>query len=187
MLKENGCLKMRILIRGTEQAVATARFNGRKVEMNDREKCLKPEWQTKQESISGDEFEKQTLFRVCLCSVRVTIGAWLAISFLSKDLVFIVLVGILHSVTGTVWSLVRFTIDSEKQLARTFVQAVLRGVEDLLGTLFCIICQVLDNGCDIVMHRLYQLIGLLGYSFILLVFAVAFIVRRILSFLFLDW
>ena len=126
------------------------------------------------------------MLRQCLCSFRVIIGAWLAIFFLSRDLFFITIYGILRSATETVWSLVSFTIRSAKQLASTFVQAIMRGVEDLLGTVSGIISRVVHNGCGTVMRRLYKLIGVFGYSSILVIFLAAFIIRRIFSF-FSDW
>ena len=153
--------------------------------MDDRDKCFRQqaklrEAKTKQESINADK--EQTMLRLCLCSVRVIIGTSLAICFISKDLVVIMLFEILRSATGTVWSLVTFTIESELQLATTFVRAVMRGVEDLLGTVSGIISRVVHNGCGTVMRRLYRLIGIFGFSSILLIFLATFIIRRIFSF-----
>ena len=143
------------------------------------------EAKTKQEGIHT--YQKQTTLRVCLCSLRVVIGTCLAILIILKDLIVIVTVGMSRSFIGTVSSLVGFAIDSGKQLIKAFVRAILRGVLELWKTILGIILQVVDKLNEIIKRRFYQLIKVLGYSLILVIFVVTFIVRCILSLFFSDW
>ena len=70
---------------------------------------------------------------------------------------------------------------------KAFVRAILLGVEELWKAILGIILQVVDKLNEIVQHRFYQLIRILGFLFIFAIFGVTFIVRRILSLLFSDW
>lgn len=70
---------------------------------------------------------------------------------------------------------------------KAFVRAILLGVEELWKAILGIILQVVDKLKETVQHRFYQLIRILGFLFIFVIFGVTFIVRRILSLLFSDW
>ena len=122
-----------------------------------------------------------------LCSLRVVIGTCLAILLILKDLIVVVTIGMSCSFIGTVSSLVGFAIDAGKQLTKAFVRAILLGVEELWKAILGIIFQVVDKLNETVQHRFYQLIRILGFLLIFVIFGVTFIVRRILSLLFSDW
>ena len=143
------------------------------------------EARTKQEGIHT--YQKQTTILVYLRSLRVVIGTCLAILLILKDLIVVVTIGMSCSVIGTVSSLVGFAIDAGKQLMKAFVRAILLGVEELWKAILSIILQVVDKLNETVQHRFYQLIRILGFLFIFVIFGVTFIVRRILSLLFSDW
>lgn len=70
---------------------------------------------------------------------------------------------------------------------KAFVRAILLGVEELWKAILGIILQVVDKLNETVQHRFYQLIRILGFLLIFVIFGVTFIVRRILSLLFPDW
>ena len=70
---------------------------------------------------------------------------------------------------------------------KAFVRAILLGLEELWKAILSIILQVVDKLNEIVQHRIYQLIRVLGFLLVLIIFGVTFIVRRILSLLFSDW
>ena len=139
----------------------------------------------KQEGIHT--YQKQTTFLVYLCWLRVVIGTCLAILLILKDLIVVVTIGMSCSFIGTVSSLVGFAIDAGKQLTKAFVRAILLGVEELWKAILGIILQIVDKLNETVQHRFYQLIRILGFLFIFVIFGVTFIVRRILSLLFSDW
>lgn len=143
------------------------------------------EARTKQEG--NHTYQKQTVFLVCLCSLRVVIGTCLAILLILKDLTVVVTIGMSRSFIGTVSSIVGFAIDAGKQLMKAFVRAILLGLEELWKAILSIILQVVDKLNEIVQHRIYQLIRVLGFLLVLIIFGVTFIVRRILSLLFSDW
>ncbi|KAJ7391706.1 hypothetical protein OS493_017403 [Desmophyllum pertusum] len=115
---------------------------------------------------------------------RVIVGAFLAILFIFKDLAGVILFGIVRLLTESVRWLIKVIVRLAEEITVTSIRVVLRGVEEFLNVVIGIILQVVDNGSRVIIRRLRQIIGLLGYSVVVVVFAIAYFVHRIISLFF---
>ena len=133
---------------------------------------------------SGDKPDKAILFS--FATMRVVLGGCLAILFIFKDLAGVISFGLLRLFTETLRWFSSFVIRLTEEITVTFVRVILRGVEELLNVVFGVILQVVDNVSRVVIRRLRQIIGVVGYSFVAVMFAVVYIIQRIISLLFCE-
>lgn len=131
------------------------------------------------------ELEKGNMFTL-RSTVRIIVGGLLAILFIFKDLASVVILGTLRLVTETLRWFVNFIIRLTEEITVTSVRVILRGVEELFNVLFGVILQIVDNASRVIIRRLQQIIGVVGYSFIAVIFAVAYVIHRAISFLFSE-
>lgn len=116
--------------------------------------------------------------------MRVIIGVFLSALFILKDLTCVIVVGIARLFTESLRWLIKIIVRLAEEITITFIRVILRGIEDFLNVVIGITFQVIDNGSRVVVRRLRHIVSLLGYLVVVVVFAVAYVVHRIISFFF---
>lgn len=142
----------------------------------------KPERKVK--VFDGDKRDQSNSF--ILSAVRIIVGGSLAVLFIVKDLASVVLFGTLRLLSETLRWFVNFIIRFTEEITITIVRVTMRGVEELLNLLFSVILQIINNGGRVLARGLQQIIGAVGYLFIIATFAVGYLFHRIISFLFSE-
>lgn len=136
----------------------------------------------KKKVFAGDKQEKASLLSFSV--MRIIIGACLAIFFVFKDLFCVILCGILRLLTETVRWFIKVIVRLGEELTATFVRVIVRAVHEFFNTIFDVILQIVDNGRRVVIPQCRQIIGVVSYSFMVVAFAVVYIIHRIISFFF---
>lgn len=121
-----------------------------------------------------------------LSAVRIIVGGSLAVLFIVKDLACVMLFGVVRLLSETLRWFVNFVIRFTEEILITIVRVTMRSVEELFNLLFGVILQIVNNGGRVLVRGLQQIIGVVGYLFIIASFAVAYLFHRIISFLFSE-
>ena len=145
-----------------------------------KQQAQKPE--AKKKLSAGNTKEKATL--LSFSAMRIIIGTCLAIIFIFKDLFCVIFCGISRLFTETLRWLIKVIVRLGKELTAAFARVIVRAVQEYFSTVCDIIQQIVDNGRRVVIPQLRKMIGVVSYSFIVVVFAVVHIIHRIISFFF---
>lgn len=121
-----------------------------------------------------------------LSAVRIIVGGSLAVLFILKDLACVILFGVVRLLGETLRWFVNFIIRFTEEILITIVRVTMRSAEELFNLLFGVILQIINNGGRVLVRGLQQIIGVVGYLFIIASFAVAYLFHRIISFLFSE-
>lgn len=119
-------------------------------------------------------------------TMRIIIGVFLSILFILKDLTRVIAFGIARLLSESIRRLIRIIVGLAEEITVTFIRVILRSVEEFLNVVIGIILQVADSGSQLVVRRLRHIVSLLGYLVVVVGFAVAYVVHRIISFFFSE-
>jgi len=140
--------------------------------------------QEKVKVFHGEKLDKGNYFSFAM--MRIIVGTCLAFLFVFKDLTSVVFFGILRLFTETLRWFVHFIIRLAEEITVTFVRVILRGVEELWNVVLGVILQIIDSGSRVIIRGLRQIIGVVGYSFVVVIFAVVYIIQRMISLIFCE-
>ena len=119
--------------------------------------------------------------RVISTISRILVGVFLATLFILKDLAVVIVLGIARLFTESLRWLIKITVKLVEEIAVTIIRVILRGVEELLIIVIGIIVQVVDNGSHVIIGGLRQMVSLLCYLVVLIVFSFGYVALRIIS------
>lgn len=119
-----------------------------------------------------------------LSVMRIIIGVFLSALFILKDLTCVIVFGIARLFTESLRWLIKIIVRLAEEITITFIRVILRGIEDFLNVVIGITFQVVENGSRVVVRRLRHIVSLLGYLVVVVMFAFAYVVHRIISFFF---
>ena len=116
-----------------------------------------------------------------LSGLRVFVGSFLAIVCVLKDIVGFIFCGIVRLFTESWRCFIRTILRLAKEITVSSMRMILGGVEELWNIVIGNILQAIDCGSRFFVRQLQQIITILGYSVVVVVFAVAYFVIRIMK------
>lgn len=116
-----------------------------------------------------------------LSGLRVFVGSFLAIVCVLKDIVGFIFCGTVRLFTESWRCFIRTILRLAKEITVSSMRMILGGVEELWNIVIGNILQAIDCGSRFFVRQLQQIITILGYSVVVVVFAVAYFVIRIMK------
>ena len=116
-----------------------------------------------------------------LSGLRVFVGSFLAIVCVLKDIVGFIFFGTVRLFTESSRCFIRTILRLAKEITVSSMRMILGGVEELWNIVIGNILQAIDCGSRFFVRQLQQIITILGYSVVVVVFAVAYFVIRIMK------
>ena len=116
-----------------------------------------------------------------LSGLRVFVGSFLAIVCVLKDIVGFIFFGTVRLFTEPWRCFIRTILRLAKEITVSSMRMILGGVEELWNIVIGNILQAIDCGSRFFVRQLQQIITILGYSVVVVVFAVAYFVIRIMK------
>lgn len=116
-----------------------------------------------------------------LSGLRVFVGSFLAIVCVLKDIVGFIFFGTVRLLTEPWRCFIRTILRLAKEITVSSMGMILGGVEELWNIVIGNILQAIDCGSRFFVRQLQQIITILGYSVVVVVFAVAYFVIRIMK------
>ena len=116
-----------------------------------------------------------------LSGLRVFVGSFLAIVCVFKDIVGFIFFGTVRLFTESWRCFIRTILRLAKEITVSSMRMILGGVEELWNIVIGNILQAIDCGSRFFVRQLQQIITILGYSVVVVVFAVAYFVIRIMK------
>ena len=116
-----------------------------------------------------------------LSGLRVFVGSFLAIVCVLKDIVGFIFFGTVCLFTESWRCFIRTILRLAKEITVSSMRMILGGVEELWNIVIGNILQAIDCGSRFFVRQLQQIITILGYSVVVVVFAVAYFVIRIMK------
>ena len=112
---------------------------------------------------------------------RITVGIFLATLFILKDLFCVIVLGIARLFKESLRWFIKITVKVVEETTVTLTRVILRGVEELLIVVIGVLVQVADNGSRVIIRGLRQMVSLLCYLVVVIVFSFGYVALRIIS------
>lgn len=112
---------------------------------------------------------------------RIIVGVFLATLFILKDLSCAIVLGIARLFKESLRWLIKITVKLVEETIVTLTRVILRGVQELLIIVISVTVQAVDNGIDVFIRGLRQMVSLLCYLVVVIVFSFGYVALRVIS------
>jgi len=112
---------------------------------------------------------------------RIIVGVFLATLFILKDLSCVIVLGIPRLFKESLRWLIKITVKFVAESTVTLTRVILRAGEELLINVIGVIVQVVDKGSQVTIRGLRQMVILLCYLVVVIVFSFGYVARRLIS------
>ena len=112
---------------------------------------------------------------------RIIVGVFLATLFILKDLSCAIVLGIARLFKESLRWLIKITVKLVEETIVTLTRVILRGVQELLIIVIRVTVQAVDNGSDVFIRGLRQMVSLLCYLVVVIVFSFGYVALRVIS------
>lgn len=112
---------------------------------------------------------------------RIIVGVFLATLFILKDLSCAIVLGIARLFKESLRWLIKITVKLVEETIVTLTRVILRGVQELLIIVISVTVQAVDNGSEVFIRGLRQMVSLLCYLVVVIVFSFGYVALRVIS------